>query len=509
MLICRTFGIGKTRRIQMNKKLNMILLGVLAVFLIISTASAASATYLTDHIAGVGTMAHPNSNSEIAGCATCHGTLGSPTTSGFCTGCHAYPVFSLKVTANPTTVPTGSPTTETITVSKSNNVIATNITAAGGASVTLSGAGVSATGTTNNAGIYSTSVNPTAAGTINAAATLAGFNDGSASITVNAPAPVPVLTTITVTPATATVIVGNTRAFTASPKDQNGNPISATITWASSNTTVATIDSTGVLTAVLAGTTTVTASNGSVSGTASVTVTPTAQAPVLTTITVTPATATIVKGRTMAFTASPKDQNGSPIAAIISWSSSNVTVGTIDANGNFNALSSGTTTIKAANGTVSGTASVTVTSGGETPVLTTIEVSPATANLKAGQTKSFVAKTLDQFNQMISAIVSWASSNTSVGTIDSNGKFTALKAGTTTITATNGTISGSAAITVANSTSHHDEEDDEHDHEEHDQEEHKNHHEEDNHKVAPNKENKHKEVETEIEDENEVEEEDD
>ncbi|MCE8426347.1 MAG: Ig-like domain-containing protein, partial [Candidatus Methanoperedens sp.] len=128
-------------------------------------------------------------------------------------------------------------------------------------------------------------------------------------------------------------------------------------TWASSNTTVGTISATGVLTAVSAGTTTVTASSGTVNGTASVTVTPL----VLTTITVSPATATVAKGNTQAFTAAPKDQNGNSIAATITWASSNTTVGTISATGVLTAVSAGTTTVTASSGTVNGTASVTVT----------------------------------------------------------------------------------------------------------------------------------------------------
>ncbi|HEX7627570.1 MAG TPA: Ig-like domain-containing protein [Candidatus Methanoperedens sp.] len=157
------------------------------------------------------------------------------------------------------------------------------------------------------------------------------------------------------------------------------------------------------------------------------------------------------------FTAVARDQNGNVMTPLLSWTSSNGTVGTIDASGNFNALAAGTTTIKAANGTVNGTASVTVTvtSPVQNPVLTTIKVTPPTAKIIVGKTMSFMAKTLDQFNHKISAIVTWASSNTSVGTIANNGKFTALSAGTTTITATNGTINGSATITVKAKSSGH------------------------------------------------------
>ena len=49
---------------------------------------------------------------------------------------------------------------------------------------------------------------------------------------------------------------------------------------------------------------------------------------------------------------------------------------------------------------------------------------------------------------MISSVVTWASSNPSVGTIDANGEFTAVAVGTTIVTATNGTINGSALVIV-------------------------------------------------------------
>jgi len=81
-----------------------------------------------------------------------------------------------------------------------------------------------------------------------------------------------VLTTITVSPPTALVVVTNTATFTAAPKDQNGNAMTATVTWNSSNTTVGTINTAGVFTALATGTTTITATSGIVSGTATATV---------------------------------------------------------------------------------------------------------------------------------------------------------------------------------------------------------------------------------------------
>gem|GEM_PF-1580388 len=277
-----------------------------------------------------------------------------------------------------------------------------------------------------------------------------GTVNGTAAVTVSAPAPV--LTTITVSPATANLVVGTTQTFTASPKDQNGNPIDAAITWTSSNTTVGNVDAGGIFTAAAAGTTTVQAANGTVNGTAAVTVTVSAPAPVLTTITVSPATANLVVGTTQTFTASPKDQNGNPIDAAITWTSSNTTVGNVDAGGNFTAAAAGTTTVQAANGTVNGTAAVTVTVSAPAPVLTTITVSPATANLVVGANQTFMASPKDQNGNPIDAAITWTSSNTTVGNVDTNGNFTATAAGTTTIQAANGTVNGTAAVTVTVST---------------------------------------------------------
>jgi len=84
----------------------------------------------------------------------------------------------------------------------------------------------------------------------------------------------------------------------------------------------------------------------------------------------------------------------------------------------------------------------------QTPVLTTITVSPTNATVFDGNTKTYIATTLDQNGIAIDAIVIWSSSNHSVGTIASTGVFTAVAAGTTTITAKSGDVSGTVTVTV-------------------------------------------------------------
>jgi hypothetical protein len=75
--------------------------------------------------------------------------------------------------------------------------------------------------------------------------------------------------TVVVTPASDSVNVGETKQFTASCFDIHGNPVGCpAVTWSSSNPAVATIDASGLATGVSAGTTTITASIGYASGTA-------------------------------------------------------------------------------------------------------------------------------------------------------------------------------------------------------------------------------------------------
>jgi plastocyanin len=64
-----------------------------------------------------------------------------------------------------------------------------------------------------------------------------------------------------------TIMVGETVQLTASPKDQNGDPYNATVTWTSSSSGVATVSATGLVTGLAVGAATITAASGSVSST--------------------------------------------------------------------------------------------------------------------------------------------------------------------------------------------------------------------------------------------------
>jgi len=179
------------------------------------------------------------------------------------------------ITAIPAVVQTLVITTPTTLVTVGEETLVTfTVTSAGapvsGVSVSLSGA-ATGNGITDPAGIATISTNATIEGTITATASKTGYVSGITTFSAHL-VEGPELTTITVSPATATVTIGNTTTFTAITLDQFGAPIGVTVTWTSSNMSVGTITSTGVFTAIGAGTTTITAANGPVSGTATVTV---------------------------------------------------------------------------------------------------------------------------------------------------------------------------------------------------------------------------------------------
>ncbi len=109
-------------------------------------------------------------------------------------------------------------------------------------------------------------------------------------------------------------------------------------------------------------------------------------------------------------------------------------------------VAQGTATITATSGTISGSATLTVTAA----VLTSISVTPATASVAAGYTEQFTATGTysNGTTQNLTSTATWASSATSVATVSSAGLATSVAQGTATITATSGTISGSATLTV-------------------------------------------------------------
>src|SRR2546421_607480 len=165
---------------------------------------------------------------------------------------------------------------------------------------------------------------------------------------------------VTVTPPPATVLVGETVQLTATLKDANESVLTGrVVTWASGNTGVATVSSTGLVTGVAQGQATITAASEGQQGTAAVTVIPVPVA----SVTVTPTPATVPAGQTLQLTATTKDANGNVLTArFVSWASDNTAVATVSSTGLVTGVTQGQATITATSETKTGTAAMTVVS---------------------------------------------------------------------------------------------------------------------------------------------------
>jgi uncharacterized protein YjdB len=265
------------------------------------------------------------------------------------------------------------------------------------------------------------------------------------SIAGSAP-PAPVAS-VTLTPATANVDVGQTAQLAATLRDANGNILTGrTVTWTSSNTTVATVSGSGLVTGKAAGSATITATSEGRSGTASITVNAPPPPVSVASVTVAPATANVNESKTVQLTATLKDASGNVLTGrTVTWSSSSTTVATVSSSGLVTGKVAGTATITATSESQSGTAAITVV---RVPVAS-VTVSPATGSVQAGSTYQLTATPKDASGTALTGrAVSWSSGNTSVATVNGSGLVTGVVAGSATITATSEGQSGTSAITV-------------------------------------------------------------
>ena len=175
-----------------------------------------------------------------------------------------------------------------------------------------------------------------------------------------APAPDPVAS-VAVSPNPASVAMGGTVQLTAATSDAGGEPlIGRPVTGTSDDTQVATVSSTGLVSAVALGTATITATSEGKSGTTKVTVTAVPE-PVAT-VEVDPSAPIVAAGSTVQLTATPKDGAGQPLAGrTVTWASGDAQVATVSASGLVAGRAAGLAVITATSEGQQGTSSITVT----------------------------------------------------------------------------------------------------------------------------------------------------
>jgi len=289
------------------------------------------------------------------------------------------------------------------------------------------------------------------------------------------------LDSIAVTPANPVLsALGATQQLTAtaSYSDGSSKDISATVTWSSDQTAVATINASGLATAIADGVSTISATDptSSIKGSATLTV----GTPQLQSIAITPSKPEFNKAaatQQMTATGTYSDGSTQDISASVTWASDDSKSVLIDEKGLATSVADGKANISATDSKtqVTATTSITVRIGAPvttntitppapagtpapapTPAvtLTSISIAPSGATLfYAGITQQFTATAhySDSTTLDISKSVDWSSGTVDVATINTSGLATTVGGGTAIISATDVATStvGSVVLTVA------------------------------------------------------------
>jgi uncharacterized protein YjdB len=382
-------------------------------------------------------------------------------------------VVTVETATNaPVAYVTMSPTTASVAVGQTAQLVATPKDASGNAltgRVVTWASTVPAAATVDGSGL----VSGVAAGAAAITATSEG-QIGAAAVTVTVTA-VPVAS-VGVSPATASVAVGQTAQLVATPKDASGNALSGrVVTWVSSAPAVATVNGTGRVTGVAGGAATITATSEGKSGSAAITVTTAVTNPG--TVTNLAVTSVTTNGLTLSFT-EVNDGTGQPakydfryaVGTISFGSATNVSQGTCvrpvlgtaigatrtctilgltPATGYQVQLASyrGTLDSNAVFGGLSNVASG--TTAASTAAVATVTVSPASASVAVGAVEQFTATLRDASGNLLTGRpVTWGSSSPAIAGVSLTGLVTGLVVGSATITATSEGKSGTATVTV-------------------------------------------------------------
>ena len=268
-----------------------------------------------------------------------------------------------------------------------------------------------------------------------------GSVHGAASLIVS----VAPLISISITPSTPSLPAGTSLQLKAVGLYQDGGTqdLTSAVSWVSSAPGVAQVSTSGLLAGEKMGTARVVASQGAVTGSVSVTVTPAA----LASLTVGPGTASIAKQTTQQFSAMGVFTDGSrrDVTSTVTWTSSSSSVASVQA-GLATGLAPGTATITAVSGNISASAQLTVTNA----TAVSLALTPANPTLVVGLFQQFTvtATFSDGTTQNINGVATWASSAASIAATNTAGLVCGISPGSTVISAGFEQLSSSSMLAV-------------------------------------------------------------
>ena len=247
------------------------------------------------------------------------------------------------------------------------------------------------------------------------------------------------------------ISVGESRKLSATVKPSGAT--NKEVSWASSNESVATVDSNGNVKGLKEGsaTITVTTKDGSKTATCKVTVSKPVSTIAVTGVSLNKTSLSLTVGESQSLSATVSPSNASDKS--VSWKSSDTSVATVDGSGNVKAVKAGTATITVTtkDGSKTATCKVTVSKPVSTIAVTGVSLNKTSLSLTVGESQSLSA-TVSPSNASDKS-VSWKSSNTSVATVDGSGNVKAVKAGTAKVTVTtkDGSKTATCNVTVKSS----------------------------------------------------------
>ena len=262
------------------------------------------------------------------------------------------------------------------------------------------------------------------------------------SITIEGDEPTIPVTGVSLDKNELTLTVGQTEKLTATVEPSNAT--NKNVSWSSSDTAVATVASDGTVTAVGAGTATITVTTEDGGKTATCAVTVNAATVPVTGVSLNKSELALIVGQTEKLVATVEPSNATN--KNVSWSSSDTAVATVASDGTVTAVGAGTATITVTTEDGGKTATCAVTVNAATVPVTGVSLNKSELALIVGQTEKLVA-TVEPSNAT-NKNVSWSSSDTAVATVASDGTVTAVGAGTATITVTTEDGNKTATCTV-------------------------------------------------------------
>ena len=337
--------------------------------------------------------------------------------------------------------PSGPVAVESVTVSPQNLELKVGETATLTARIQPSNAQGTLSWTSSNTAVASVAngtVTAVAAGSATITAS-AGGKSASCQVTVKAAQTVVEVESVTLDRHEMTLTEGETNRLVA--KVSPSNATDKTISWATSNPAIVSVDKEGNVKGVAVGTATVAASHGNLSDACKITVT--ASAVPVTSISLDKTTLALAEQDTYQLTATVKPDNATD--KNVTWSIANAAIATVSDNGLVTAVAEGATTITAKAGDKTATCTVTVSK----KVIPVTSVTLNKTSLALTEQETFQLAATVSPDNATDKTVTWSSSNTVVATVSDNGLVTAVAEGSTTITAKAGDKTATCSVTVS------------------------------------------------------------